>query len=443
MTENLLHPPGSENGEDDGDEDEVDRLRRERDFWRNLFDQLVAEFPEPVLIVNDDGIVTHWNDPHVELSGITQDEAIGKQAIDVLGTEGVDETLAEQIARTGETVREDRIRSGNREDGEWHIRAAGSPLRAPDGDVVGAFEYVAIVTDLVERRRQLEAVQSAISDTVFAAVEDLTAATETTADTNAELEALTDDQVEDLETIHDEMGSLSASVEEVAASAEEVSGQSAAAADLADDSKDATETIVTRVEEIREAAQELAENSKRLDERIEEIDTLVEVIDDIADGTNLLALNANIQAAQFGQEAAGFSVVADEVKELADKSKEEVEMIEGIVREVRTDTNDTLESVQSTIDHVESAIEHAHVVDEKQSEIKSAIDEASQGISQIAAATDDQAVTTEQVATMIDAAVEQTQTVSAEVDTLVDVNEEQAEHIRAVREDVRDLESRL
>lgn len=443
MTERLLHPPGAENGDYSDTEDETEQLRRERDFWKQLFDQLIEEFPEPALVVNSEGIITHWNDPHVELSGTTHKEAIGNQAIDVLGTKGAEETLAEEIARTGETVREDQVRSGATEEGEWHIRAAGSPLRATDGEVVGAFEYVAIVTELIEERRELEEVQESISETVYDGVEELFEATKTTAETNTELEDLTSKQVQNLESIHDEMGSLSASVEEVAASAEEVSGQSAAAADLADDSEEATETIVELVEDIRDAAEELAANSQLLDARIEEIDTIVEVIDEIADGTNLLALNANIQAAQFGSDAAGFGVVADEIKELADKSKQEVETIEDIVDEVRTDTDTTLESVQTTIDHVESAINHARTVNEKQSAIKSAVDEASQGISQIAEATDDQAATTEEVVTMLDSAVQQTKDVSEEVDTLVTVNEEQASHIRSVRDDVQELESNL
>ncbi|ARS91090.1 methyl-accepting chemotaxis protein [Natrarchaeobaculum aegyptiacum] len=443
----LFRPQQTASSDDaprgDDESADADRLREERDFWKSLFENLVQDFPEPVLVVDDDGTITHWNDPHVELSGITHEEAIGNKAIDVIGTEGVTETLAEEIARTGESVSEDKIRSNTGDDNEWHIRAAGAPLRDTDGEPIGAFEYINIVTDLEKRRREIKNVQEEITDIVHGAVDDLLETTEQNAETNDQLRRTSRAQVQNLETIRDEMESLSATVEEVAASADEVSDQSVTAAELAGESKAKTRAIGDAIDEIREAATALADHSRDLQARMEEIDTLVDVIDGIADETNLLALNANIQAAQVGSGAEGFTVVADEVKDLADKSKEEVATIETIVDEVRANTDETVERVDTTLEQVDDAIDHAEAVDEMQSEITQAIDEASAGIEQIAQATDEQAATSEEVATMLGDAVEEIEQIADEVDTLAEVNGAQAESVRAVREDVNELESSL
>ncbi|MFC6725088.1 PAS domain-containing protein, partial [Halobium palmae] len=106
-----------------------ERLEDERDFWRHQFEQLVERFPEPALVVDGDGRVTHWNEKQADIAGRAAEDVVGVPAHDAIGTEGVEETLAETLVRTGETIREEQIRSATRDDDEtWHVRAAGQPL---------------------------------------------------------------------------------------------------------------------------------------------------------------------------------------------------------------------------------------------------------------------------------------------------------------------------
>src|SRR6056297_2966737 len=99
------------------------------EFWRTAFESLVDGLPEAAFVVDTDGVVTHWNDAVVQLHGMSADEAVGMKAYDVFETKGESETLAERVARTGEPVRESKIRSSDKSDGESsHARALAVPI---------------------------------------------------------------------------------------------------------------------------------------------------------------------------------------------------------------------------------------------------------------------------------------------------------------------------
>lgn len=43
-------------------EESLAAVRAERDFWRDLFETVVRELPEPALVVDDAGEIAYWND---------------------------------------------------------------------------------------------------------------------------------------------------------------------------------------------------------------------------------------------------------------------------------------------------------------------------------------------------------------------------------------------
>jgi methyl-accepting chemotaxis protein len=76
---------------------------------------------------------------------------------------------------------------------------------------------------------------------------------------------------------------------------------------------------------------------------VEQIGSLTEGILEITSQTNLLALNAAIEAARAGEAGKGFAVVADEIRKLADLSKNTVIEIQNITQTV-TESVDALKS---------------------------------------------------------------------------------------------------
>jgi methyl-accepting chemotaxis protein len=149
---------------------------------------------------------------------------------------------------------------------------------------------------------------------------------------------------------------LTASISEVAKSAEQAASVAENAARLAADSN-------ARISELGGAA--------------DQIGKVIEVIEDIAEQTNLLALNATIEAARAGEAGKGFAVVATEVKELARQTAGATEDIRKRIEGIQGSTGLAVQSI---------------------GDIGKVIGQVNQLSRTIAAAVDEQSITTKEIA---------------------------------------------
>ncbi|WP_232701635.1 methyl-accepting chemotaxis protein [Halobacterium wangiae] len=423
---------------------ETERLRDERDFWKHLFEDLTERFPEPVLVVDDEGHVTHWNNEQADIQNTPAEAVVGEVAHDVVGTDDVTETLAEEVVRTEETVNEDRVRSGVNENGEqWHVSAAALPLYDPEGDVVGSFEMVSRVTDLVEQRSAVKDAQEQITTEVDETVGDLLASSERVAENSQFIEETASTQVESLASVRNEVESLSATVEEIASQTDEVDDRASDVADDAAASVGATEEAKTLLADVEDAGRELDRTAAELDDEVAEIDDVVDVIGDIVSQINILALNANIEAARTDGNNDGFAVVADEIKALANQSQQEVDAIEETIGRVTDIVEETTDSVDRTTSGIAAVADRIDTIGDRQEAIREAAEETAVGMTEIAEATDEQAVSAEEVTTMLNDALDSLEEVVAEIGDLAAENDEQATAARDVRERIHAVEADL
>jgi methyl-accepting chemotaxis protein len=163
-----------------------------------------------------------------------------------------------------------------------------------------------------------------------------------------------------------------ASIEETSSSLEEMSSMTKQNADNSSEAdnlmKEASKSMTTLTRSMEETSKASEETGK-----------IIKTIDEIAFQTNLLALNAAVEAARAGEAGAGFAVVADEVRNLAmraaDAAKNTSTLIEDTINRVKEGTGIEVETNKSFTK-----------VAELVSEISAASNEQAQGIEQVSKA---------------------------------------------------------
>ncbi len=147
--------------------------------------------------------------------------------------------------------------------------------------------------------------------------------------------------------------------------------------------------------------QELGKNSDQIGE-------IVQVIDEIADQTNLLALNAAIEAARAGEQGRGFAVVADEVRKLAERTTKATKEIAAMIKQIQKDTSDAVTSIVQGTKEVESGKILAEKAGNSLKNIITGAGEVVDVANQVAAASEEQSASAEQISKNIEGITEVT-----------------------------------
>ena len=104
-------------------------------------------------------------------------------------------------------------------------------------------------------------------------------------------------------------------------------------------------------EEATQQAVRISEEMNHLGQAAHEIGKVTETITEISSQTNLLALNATIEAARAGSAGKGFAVVANEIKELAQQTAAATEDIKGRIASMQASTASGIAEIEK-ISHV-------------------------------------------------------------------------------------------
>ncbi len=212
-----------------------------------------------------------------------------------------------------------------RQDELGHLAVASKKmtenLRGLLGGIKGGVETLAAsATELSAVSKQTASGTASMSDkanTVAAAAEEASANTMSIAS--------------GMEESSSSLASVASATEEMSATVGDISSNTSKARTISEQAMGQAQTITDQMQKLGQAAQEIGH--------------VTETITNISAQTNLLALNATIEAARAGTAGKGFAVVANEIKELARQTAEATEDIKARIAGIQSSTGTAISDI--------------------------------------------------------------------------------------------------
>ncbi len=383
-------------------------------------------------------------DFNVEMASLPGDKALLKVAIDRVkdGLSDFSTELNELIEAANQGILGDR---GDAEkfEGGWSDLVSGlnslldaivEPINEADvvlnnmsqGDLTSKMqgEYLGQFSGLKNNINKLSEslieMVSKVNETVVttsASASEISATSETLAAAAQEMNSQADDVAAAVEQ-------MARTVSENAQGATKTSALAMENAHIAEEGGEVVRETVQKMGDIAKVVEETATNIEKLGASSQAIGEIVSVIDDIADQTNLLALNASIEAARAGEQGRGFAVVADEVRKLAEKTVEATKEIASQITGIQKETELAVQAMNQGTKEVESGMQLAQRAGAALEKVLSSSNEVTDMITDIAAASEEQAATTEQISKNVVGISQATADSTHQVEDVAHVSEE-------------------
>jgi len=212
--------------------------------------------------------------------------------------------------------------------------------------------------------------------------------------------------LDNVEKQRDEIEHVATAVEQMNAATQEVALNTNKASQMANDvqncvtsgkssAADSHRIIVQLAKEIELASATIG----NLADKTKGIGMVLETIRGIAEQTNLLALNAAIEAARAGESGRGFAVVADEVRSLAQRTQSSTGDIQALVEGLQAEARNAVDCMIKGSDSTQICLEKSSITANYFVEVADIITNITSLNAQIATATEQQSVATDEINT--------------------------------------------
>lgn len=233
------------------------------------------------------------------------------------------------------------------------------PLDGKQGEIE---TLCAGVNGLIETLSEVIAkIKSSVREVSSAAAEISTSTTD--------LSQRTEEQAATLEQTSASMEQMAATVKKNAENAQQANQSAGSTRDVADRGGEVVAKAVDAMARIEESSRKISD--------------IIGVIDEIARQTNLLALNAAVEAARAGEAGRGFAVVASEVRSLAQRSSQAAKDIKDLITSSNSEVKDGVDLVNKAGTALTEIVESIKRVAAIVSDIAAASTEQAAGIEQV------------------------------------------------------------
>ena len=287
-------------------------------------------------------------------------------------------------------------------------------LLAPLVEMVGQMDQADLNTKLAsERNDEIGSLQRGFDkfvDSIKETLQLVSQASDAVSCASSEISSSTEEMAAGTQEQSNQSAEVSSAVEEMAKTIIENSKNAVQTAETAKRARAAAEqggkvveATVEGMHLIASVVKQSADTIKALGKSSDQIGEIIGVIDDIADQTNLLALNAAIEAARAGDQGRGFAVVADEVRKLAERTTKATKEIASMIKTIQNDTMGAVTSMSEGTKQVDEGIKLAERAGVSLKEIMYVSQTVTDMITQIAAASEQQSLASEQISKNVEA----------------------------------------
>jgi methyl-accepting chemotaxis protein len=235
--------------------------------------------------------------------------------------------------------------------------------------LIGGVGFLVVAAVVYLLARSIANPVQRIVDGLRASAEQVTSASSQLSSSSQQMAEGTSEQASNLEETSSSLEEMSSQTKQNADNAGQVETSMNQAGEVVESGVEAMDRMSQTIEEIRNSS---AETSK-----------IVKTIDDIAFQTNLLALNAAVEAARAGDAGKGFAVVAEEVRNLAQRSAEAAKSTSELIEKSQKKSEDGVSVAQEVSSNLHLIKENRDKVGTLISEISAASKEQAQGIDQV------------------------------------------------------------
>jgi methyl-accepting chemotaxis protein len=286
----------------------------------------------------------------------------------------------------------------NREDADFSSATLKSAVTSGKTGVIVGVSAALLAAILIAffTIRAINTALKKIAETLSSGSEQVAAASSQVSSSSQSLAQGASEQAASLEETSSALEEMSSMTKKNAESAQQAAGLASEAKSAADKGNSEMVRMGKAIAEIEKSASETAK--------------IIKVIDEIAFQTNLLALNAAVEAARAGEAGKGFAVVAEEVRNLAMRSAEAAK--------------NTASMIEESVKNAKNGVQIASEVGKTLAEITGSNEKVNALISEIAAASSEQAQGIGQVNTAVTQMDKVTQSNAAAAEESASASEE-------------------